>query len=114
MPDRQRHPRLEAHLVADGVDDPVTALDPWGGVHAAVDHRTQGSGLRPFDAFDAATHGGWYAARAEHPVGPLATGAPAHLALWDTNQPLSAVLTERGRPTCRLLLVDGTPIGDLP
>ena len=100
--------------LALGSDAPVTPLDPWGGVHAAVDHRTKGSGLRPFDAFDAATHGGWYAARAEHPVGPLATGAPAHLALWDTNQPLSAVLTERARPTCRLLLVDGTPIGDLP
>ena len=100
--------------LALGSDAPVTPLDPWGGVHAAVDHRTQGSGLRPFDAFDAATHGGWYAARAEHPVGPLATGAPAHLALWDTDLPLSAVLTERARPTCRLLLVDGTPIGDLP
>ena len=100
--------------LALGSDAPVTPLDPWGGVHAAVDLRTQGSGMRPFDAFDAATHGGWYAARAEHPVGPLATGAPAHLALWDTNQPLSAVLTERARPTCRLLLVDGTPIGDLP
>ncbi len=100
--------------LALGSDAPVTPLDPWGSVHAAVDHRTKGSSLRPFDAFDAATHGGWYAARAEHPVGPLATGAPAHLALWDTNQPLSAVLTERARPTCRLLLVDGTPIGDLP
>jgi predicted amidohydrolase YtcJ len=100
--------------LALGSDAPVTPLDPWGGVHAAVDHRTQGSGMRPFDAFDAATHGGWYAARAEHPVGPLATGAPAHVALWDTNLPLSAVLTERAHPTCRLLLVDGTPIGDLP
>jgi predicted amidohydrolase YtcJ len=99
--------------LALGSDAPVTPLDPWGGVHAAVDHRTKGSGLRPFDAFDAATHGGWYAARAEHPVGPLATGAPAHLALWDTSRPLSAVLTDRARPTCRLLLVDGTPIGDL-
>ena len=95
-----------------GSDAPVTPLDPWGGVHAAVDHRTDGSGLRPFDAFDAATHGGWYAARAEHPDGPLAVGAPAHLALWATAQTLSAVLAERSRPQCRLLLVDGEPIGD--
>jgi predicted amidohydrolase YtcJ len=100
--------------LALGSDAPVTPLDPWGGVHAAVDHRTPGSGLRPFDAFDAATHGGWYAARAEHPVGPLAVGAPAHLALWATPDPLAAVLAGRGRPTCRLLLVDGVPIGDLP
>jgi hypothetical protein len=95
-----------------GSDAPVTPLDPWGGVHAAVDHRTAGSGLRPFDAFDAATHGGWYAARAEHPAGPLAVGAPASLALWTTSQTLSAVLGDRAAPACRLLLVDGEPIGD--
>jgi hypothetical protein len=100
--------------LALGSDAPVTPLDPWGGVHAAVDHRTPGSGLRPFDAFDAATHGGWYAARAEHPVGPLAVGARASLALWETPETLSAVLAGRARPACRLLVVGGTPIGDLP
>jgi predicted amidohydrolase YtcJ len=93
--------------LALGSDAPVTPLDPWGGVHAAVDHRTPGSGLRPFDAFDAATHGGWYAVRREHPVGPLAVGAPADLALWATDSTLSAVLSGRQRPTCRLLLVAG-------
>ena len=95
--------------LALGSDAPVTPLDPWGGVHAAVDHRTPGSGLRPFDAFDAATHGGWHAARAEHPAGPLAVGAPADLALWATGATLSAVLAGRARPSCRLLVVAGTP-----
>jgi predicted amidohydrolase YtcJ len=98
--------------VAIGSDAPVTPMDPWGGVHAAVDHRTAGSGLRPFDAYDAATHGGWVAARVEHPQGPLAVGAPATLALWATEETLSAVLTARARPTCRGLVVDGEPIGD--
>ncbi|RBY90129.1 amidohydrolase [Blastococcus sp. TBT05-19] len=98
-------------VLALGSDAPVTPLDPWGGVHAAVDHRTPGSGLRPFDAFDAATHAGWYAARAEHPAGPLAPGAPADLALWATTDGLSRVLADRGRPECRLLLVDGVPLG---
>jgi predicted amidohydrolase YtcJ len=98
--------------IALGSDAPVTPLDPWGGVHAAVDHRTPGAGLRPFDAFDAATHGGWHAARAEHRDGPLAVGAPADLALWETAQTLSAVLETRSRPSCRLLVVEGTPIGD--
>jgi hypothetical protein len=98
--------------LAIGSDAPVTPLDPWGGVHAAVDHRTEGSGMRPFDAFDAATHGGWYAARAEHPAGPLAVGAPADLALWNTHDTLSAVLAARARPSCRLLMVAGTEIGD--
>jgi predicted amidohydrolase YtcJ len=97
-----------------GSDAPVTPLDPWGGVHAAVDHHTPGSGMRPFDAFDAATHGGWFAVRQEHPAGPLAVGAPADLALWATSQTLSAVLDGRSRPGCRLLVVDGEPIGDLP
>ncbi|MCW2617806.1 MAG: Amidohydrolase [Modestobacter sp.] len=97
--------------VAIGSDAPVTPLDPWGGVHAAVDHRTPGAGLRPFDAFDAATHGGWHAVRAEHPEGPLAVGARAHLALWATGLPLSAVLAARARPTCRQLIVAGRLIG---
>jgi predicted amidohydrolase YtcJ len=97
--------------LALGSDAPVTPLDPWGGVHAAVDHHTPGSGLRPFDAFDAATHGGWHAVRREHPQGPLAVGAPADLALWATPETLSAVLSGRSRPACRLLLVDGVPVG---
>ena len=100
--------------LALGSDTPVTPLDPWGGVHAAVDHRNPASGLRPFDAFDAATHGGRFAARSEHPEGPLAVGAPASLALWATEDTLSAVLDGRARPACRLLLVDGEPIGELP
>ncbi|MGY1846289.1 amidohydrolase [Blastococcus sp. SYSU DS1021] len=93
--------------LALGSDAPVTPLDPWGAVHAAVDHRTPDSGLRPFDAFDAATHGGWFAVRAEHPAGPLAVGAPADLALWATDQGLSGVLGNRIRPGCAGLLVDG-------
>ncbi|MCA0145556.1 amidohydrolase [Blastococcus sp. LR1] len=100
-----------AVVLALGSDVPVTPLDPWGGVHAAVDHRTPGSGLRPFDAFDAATHGGWYAARAEHPAGPLAAGAPADLALWATPDGLSRILADRARPECRLLVVDGVQLG---
>jgi predicted amidohydrolase YtcJ len=100
--------------LALGSDAPVTPLDPWGGVHAAVDHRTPGSGLRPFDAFDAATHGGWHAVRAEHAAGPLGVGAPAHLALWATDETLSDVLSRRASPACRLLLVDGELIGDIP
>ncbi|MCW2509284.1 MAG: Amidohydrolase [Modestobacter sp.] len=99
--------------VAIGSDAPVTPLDPWGGIHAAIDHTTPGSGMRPFDAFDAATHGGWAAARAEHPEGPLSVGAPADLALWATTETLSAVLAGRLRPACRQLIVAGDPIGDL-
>ncbi|MGY1652503.1 amidohydrolase [Geodermatophilus sp. SYSU D01119] len=93
--------------LALGSDAPVTPMDPWGGVHAAVDHHERASGLRPFDAFDAATHGGWHAVRAEHPAGPLAVGAPADLALWATEGTLSAVLAGRARPRCSGLVVAG-------
>jgi hypothetical protein len=41
-------------------------------------------------------------------------GAPADLALWATDRTLSAVLGDRARPPCRLLIVAGEPIGDLP
>src|SRR4029450_7978974 len=70
--------------LALGSDAPVTPLDPWAGVHAAVDHRPPGPPPRPFDAFDAAPHGGRYAPRAEHSDGPLAVGAPALFNLWAT------------------------------
>jgi len=98
--------------VALGSDAPVTPLDPWGGVYAAVDHTTPGSGIGPFDAFDAATYGGWVATGTEHAEGPLAVGAPADLALWETGETLSAVLAGRLRPACSRLIVAGTPIGD--
>ncbi|MBM7804292.1 putative amidohydrolase YtcJ [Geodermatophilus bullaregiensis] len=93
--------------LALGSDAPVTPMDPWGGVHAAVDHHTPGAGLRPYDAFDAATHGGWHAVRAETAAGPLSVGAPADLALWATDATLSGVLDRRERPACRSLVVAG-------
>ena len=68
--------------LALGSDSPVTPLDPWGSVRAAVQHRTPGSGLTPVDAFEAHTRGGWRAAR--HDAGGVLTvGAPATFAVWD-------------------------------
>ncbi|MGR7027309.1 amidohydrolase [Geodermatophilus sp. URMC 62] len=99
--------------LALGSDAPVTPMDPWGGVHAAVDHRTPGAGLRPFDAFDAATHGGWHALRSETAAGPLAVGAPGDLALWATGSTLSGVLERRERPACRALVVAGETLQSL-
>ena len=76
-----------AALVAAGVplalgsDAPVTPLDPWGTVRAAVDHRTPGSGLSARAAFSAHTRGGWRAAGREG-AGELTPGAPATFAVW--------------------------------
>jgi predicted amidohydrolase YtcJ len=66
--------------LAFGSDTPVTPLDPWATVHAAVHHRTPASAL-PFDAaFAAHTTGGWTAAGERG--GTLAVGEPATFAVW--------------------------------
>lgn len=68
--------------LALGSDAPVTPLDPWGTVRAAVQHRTPGSGLSARAAFSAHTRGGWRAARIDG-VGELTPGAPATFAVWE-------------------------------
>ncbi len=68
--------------MAFGSDSPVTPYDPWGGVRAAVYHRTEGFGVSPRAAFLAATRGGWRAA-GDDEGGVLAVGAPATFAVWD-------------------------------
>ncbi len=67
--------------LAFGSDSPVTPLDPWGGVRAAVQHRTEASRLSVRAAFAAHTRGGWYAAGMDD-AGELRPGAPATLAIW--------------------------------
>ncbi|MCW2679545.1 MAG: hypothetical protein JWM62_946 [Frankiales bacterium] len=68
--------------LAFGSDAPVTPLDPWGAVRAAVQHHTPASRLSARAAFSAHTRGGWRAARRDD-VGELAPGAPATFAVWD-------------------------------
>ena len=67
--------------LALGSDSPVTALDPWGTVRAAVHHLTPGSGISARAAFSAHTRGGWRAARRDD-EGELAPGMPATFAVW--------------------------------
>ena len=68
--------------LAFGSDAPVTPLDPWGAVRAAVQHHTPESRLSARAAFSAHTRGGWRAARLDG-VGELTPGAPATFAVWD-------------------------------
>ncbi|KAA2265848.1 amidohydrolase [Solihabitans fulvus] len=71
-------------LLALGSDAPVTPVDPWAVVQAAVHHRTDGLGLSPRAAFTAHTRGGWRAAGVDDGVtGTLQPGAPATYAVWD-------------------------------
>ncbi|MFZ1176871.1 MAG: amidohydrolase [Mycobacterium sp.] len=70
--------------LALGSDAPVTGLDPWVSVRAAVDHRTLGSAVSARAAFAAATRGGWRAAGVrDGNAGILVPGAPASYAVWD-------------------------------
>jgi predicted amidohydrolase YtcJ len=76
--------------LAFGSDAPVTPVDPWATVRAAVDHRTPGSGLSLEEAFAAHTAGGW--AAAGESGGTLSVGAPATFAVWRARTCLRTVL----------------------
>ncbi|MFF3272429.1 amidohydrolase [Streptomyces chrestomyceticus] len=69
--------------LALGSDSPVTPLDPWGTVRAAVFHRTRGHGISARAAFTAHTRGGWRAIGRDD-AGVLVPGAPADYAVWRT------------------------------
>ncbi|GEK20018.1 amidohydrolase [Cellulomonas xylanilytica] len=69
--------------LAFGSDSPVTAVDPWAGVRAAVRHRAVDQRISARAAFRASTRGGWRVAGLDHTgAGELRVGAPAHLAVW--------------------------------
>ena len=135
-PERARTMNPYAALAAAGValalgsDAPVTPLDPWGTLRAAVDHRTPGSGLSARAAFSAHTRGGWRAARVEG-AGELVPGAPATFAVYEVPGEL-VVQTPDSRvsawstdpragvaglpdlagpnPVCRITVVDGRTV----
>lgn len=79
--------------LAFGSDTPVTPVDPWGAVRAAVGHRTPGSGVDEATALAAHTVGGHRAAGDHSPLaGRLVGGAPATYAIWDGDRCLRTVL----------------------
>jgi predicted amidohydrolase YtcJ len=70
-------------VLALGSDSPVTPLDPWGTVRAAVFHHVPEQRISLTDAFAAHTVGGWRVARRDA-EGTLERRAPATYAVWDT------------------------------
>jgi predicted amidohydrolase YtcJ len=71
--------------LALGSDAPVTGLDPWVSVRAAVNHHTQRSAISARAAFAAATRGGWRAGGVrDGATGTLVPGALASYAVWET------------------------------
>ncbi len=98
--------------IAFGSDSPVTAVNPWAGVAAAVGHRTPASRMSVGQAMVAATVGGWRAARHRDPAaGRIQVGAPAHLAVWACEEPipdLVASMVDGGAaPRCVLTVASG-------
>lgn len=67
--------------VAFGSDAPVTPLDPWGAVQAAINHQSPSQRVTLSTAVDAHTRAGWHAAGVDD-AGRLEVGAAAHLAIW--------------------------------
>lgn len=90
-PDRARrlNPIGDLHRqgvsVAFGSDAPVTPLDPWGAVHAAVHHHSIEQRITYAVAISAHTRAGWHAAGVND-SGELSIGARAHLAIWDVSE----------------------------
>jgi hypothetical protein len=69
--------------LAFGADSPVTPVNPWGAVRAAVHSSNPAHALSPRAALTAHTRGGWRAARADSDgSGVLAPGAPASYAVF--------------------------------
>ncbi|MDQ1585478.1 MAG: hypothetical protein QOH80_843 [Actinomycetota bacterium] len=97
-------------ILALGSDSPVTPLDPWGTVRAAVSHRTAGERLDVATAFDAHTVGGWRAAGRDG-AGTLAEGAAATFAVWDVTGPgLPDLDVGQPLPACRQTVVRGRTV----
>jgi predicted amidohydrolase YtcJ len=83
-------------VLAFGSDSPVTPLDPWASVRAAVHHQTPNSGLSARAAFNAHTRGGHRAAGINDGLtGSLVPGAPAHYAIWDAAELVVAASDSR-------------------
>ncbi|QHC24247.1 amidohydrolase [Streptomyces sp. GS7] len=80
--------------LALGSDSPVTPLDPWGTLRAAVFHRTPAHGISARAAFTAHTRGGWRAIGRDD-AGVLVPGAPADYAVWETGELIVQAPDER-------------------
>ena len=106
--------------LAFGSDSPVTPLDPWGTVRAAMSHHNPALRLGHRTAFAAHTRGGWRAVRRAD--GALEPGAPATFAIWETPAGLTRglpTLTATGAdepepvlPRCRATVLRGEKIFD--
>jgi predicted amidohydrolase YtcJ len=101
--------------LAFGSDAPVTSVDPWATVRAAVRHKTQIFSVPADVAFAAHTTGGWRAAGDTSPLaGRLAIGAPATYAVWDAPELVDGLPPLDQPPRCLRTVHNGTTIHEVP
>lgn len=99
-------------LLALGSDSPVTVMNPWLAVRAAMHHHQVAQRMSINAAIDAHTVAGWRAATILG-VGQLVVGAPAHLAIWDCLvADGKAPDLNSDEPRCLRTIVSGTTIFD--
>jgi cytosine/adenosine deaminase-related metal-dependent hydrolase len=96
--------------MAFGSDTPVTALDPWGAVAAALFHNNRDFRISARAAFKAHTRGGWrVGGEPNFMAGELRVGAPAHLALWRADE-LGVQAENDGRSSWTTDARSGSPL----
>jgi predicted amidohydrolase YtcJ len=102
--------------MAFGSDSPVTPLDPWGTVRAALSHHNPVYRVSARTAFAAHTRGGWRAA-GQDADGRLAPGTSATFAVWDVAGALDGGLPvlepAAPLPVCRRTVLRGDVIYDV-
>ncbi len=99
--------------LAFGSDSPVTPLDPWGSVRAAMWHFNSAQRMTAKSAFAAHTRGGWRAVHQDN-EGVLVPKAPATFAVWHTPSGRVGSLPSLGQrdelPVCLRTVLRGETI----
>lgn len=104
--------------LAFGSDSPVTPLDPWGSVRAAMWHHNPSYRMSARAAFAVHTRGGWRAVHQDD-HGMLAPGAPATFAVWSVpadriTNGLPTLDPDDTLPECQRTVLRGTTIYEAP
>ena len=98
--------------LAFGSDSPVTPLDPWGSVRAAMWHFNPAQRMTAKAAFAAHTRGGWRSVHRDN-EGVLEPHAPATFAVWQTSARTGSLPTlDPGDelPVCQRTILRGKTI----
>ncbi|MCY0906347.1 amidohydrolase [Arthrobacter sp. H14-L1] len=106
--------------VCFGSDAPVTPMNPWASVRAALSHHQSAARISARAAFLGHSRAGWRAARARDPLlGQLVPGAPASFAVWDVAELMVQVADDRVQswstdPRARTPLLPALDAGEDP